>query len=162
MSIFRVISNEDNNIDSLQRKLIYITRATATLDCLIYGNSVSVYYPYEEMLMVKESFNQSNGKAYLHYVLNLDANDNIDTETFFEMAKKIANFIGSFYGNYQVVMTVHLNVENHIHMHCIANNIDYLTGNRMNLDMKKLHELKIQISKIVGNYGVSAIRQQKH
>jgi flagellar biosynthesis regulator FlbT len=53
-------------------------------------------------------------------------------------------------------MAIHFNVEQY-HIHFIANNIDYINGKRLDLDRRKLSELKDAINILLEKHGVSVI-----
>ena len=156
MSIFTVENKQGNMLNSLQNTLTYILRITATRRCYIYGSAVSIYNAYDEMMQVKEAFDQVIGKGYFHYTLDPDPFDILLVNSFYAMGIEVAEMIGHFYGDYQVVMAIHFN-EKQYHIHFISNNIDYITGNRLDLDRKKLSELKDNINIILEKYRVSAI-----
>ena len=156
MSIFTAESKQGNGIESLYQTLIYVMRASAADQKYIYGAALSIYNPYYEMIQVKGAHDQMNRKAYFHYTLDPDVGDILLVDNFYDMGIKLAELIGHFYGNYQVVMAIHFN-ESQYHIHFISNNIDYITGNRLDLDRKKLSELKDNINIILEKYRVSAI-----
>lgn len=159
MSIFKIINNEDTTISNLQKKLIYITRIDATERSYIYGASVSIYNPYVEMLLVKETFSNITGKAYFHYVLSPEENEENRLDRLYKFGIEVAELIANFHGHYQVLMAVHIDTLPRYHIHLIANNIDYCSGLRLNLDKKKLYELKNDINEILDRYNLSRIRQ---
>lgn len=162
MSVFKVINDKaGNRADTLYQKLNYVKRYEAARYDYIYGAGVSRLNTYEEMMAVKATYNQQELKAYYHYVFNPEDNEKIDKAVLLSMGIKMANFIESFHGYYQVLMAVHFDHPEHLHMHFIVNNIDLMTGKRMNLGKKELYELKQELSHFAQNYGVSKIRQYR-
>lgn len=156
MSIFTAENKGGNLIDSLYETLIYVMRVTATRDRYIYGAALSTYNPYYEMLQVKEVYDQMDRKGYFHYTLDPDCFDILQVDSFYTLGKEVAELIGHFYGNYQVLVAIHFNAEQY-HMHFIANNIDYINGKRLDLDRRKLSELKDAINILLEKHGVSVI-----
>ena len=112
---------------------------------------------FEEMMMVKENAGQEEGKGYFHYVLSPEAADDCSVAQMYAIGCKVAEMIGCFEGHYQVLMTVHRDTP-HIHAHFIANNIDDMTGLRMNLNRSRLMMLKQRVNEILQQEGVSLIR----
>ena len=156
MSIFQVIaSKEYSTINSLQETLTYVTRVTGTRNSLIYGANVSPFYPFSQMELVKGAYAQEDGKTFYHYVFNPDSD--IDLKTAYAMGKEMANAIANFRGNFQVIVAVHTDKE-FPHFHFVANNIDFNTGARFDLNKKNLHDLKELLNEIAVAYGVSEIR----
>ncbi len=158
MSIFTQENKQGNLLESLQQTIIYVMRASAAKWGYIYGAGVSVYNPYNEMLQVKQSYNQMDRKGYFHYTLNPEASDSIQADRFYALGIEVAELISHFCGNYQVLMAIHFNEETY-HMHFVANNIDYSNGTRLDLDKKKLSDLKAEINVLLDTYDISVIRK---
>ena len=157
MSIFQVIASKRySTINSLQENLTYATRVTGTRSALIYGAYVSPFNPFAQMEYVKGVFAQEDGKTFYHYVFSPDTD--VDLRTTYAMGVDMANAIANFGGKFQVIMAVHLDKEIP-HCHFVANNIDFETGARFNLNKKNLYDLKTLLSGIAESYGVSAIRR---
>lgn len=158
MSIFSVENDRTGNSTyTLAEKLLYVKKAYATSYDLMYGANVSITNPFEEMMMVKENAGQEQRKGYFHYVLSPEEADDCSAEQMYAVGWQVAELIGRFEGDYQVLMAVHRDTP-HIHAHFIANNIDYMTGQRMNLNRTRLMLLKQRINKILQQEGISLIR----
>lgn len=160
MSIFKVVNYTHDGPAHLQDRLTYIRRVEATRSSYIYAVNVSRVVPFEQMMYVKEAYNQNKGKTHYHYVLSPEADDfdYVPLDKFYEVSQRIARFIAGFYGQFQVVSAVHLDGE-YPHLHIIANNIDFETGERFDLSKGRLHELKEIISDMLTRVGMSEIRQ---
>lgn len=159
MAILEVITEQNNNIPMLFRKLNYITDCCATSNALIYGSSVSTTATYEEMLAVKSAFNQTDRTAFKHYILSIEESETISSLNFKYLAIEVCELVSNFYGNYQVLMAVHTDTDN-LHVHYVANNIDYLTGKRFDLNIRRLEEIKYHINKILQSHSISPIRMK--
>ena len=158
MSIFSVENDSTGNqVSSLEEKILYVTRAYATSLALIYGTPLNLTRPHNEMMMVKENYGQSKGKAFFHYILSPENTDECSAENFFQVGCKIAEVIRHFDGYFQVLMAVHQDSA-HLHAHFIVNNIDYTDGHRMDLNIRRLVSLKQRISNILVQHGISPIR----
>ena len=157
MAVFEVKKETNKNLSQLYKKLNYIMDCRSTNKELVYGSAVSCIYPYEEMLQVKQAYNQDKQNMYRHYIVSLEEEDLIEPLKFRDIAIQICESIARFEGRYQVVMAVHINTDN-LHAHYIANNIDYLTGRRLDLNRNRLYELKYKVNQILQNNQLSAIR----
>lgn len=158
MSIFSVENDRTGNSTyTLFEKILYVKKAYATSYDLMYGANVSITNTFDEMMMVKENAGQEKGKGYFHYVLSPEEADDCSTAQMYAIGCKVAEMIGCFEGHYQVLMTVHRDTP-HIHAHFIANNIDDMTGLRMNLNRSRLIMLKQRVNEILQQEGVSLIR----
>jgi len=164
MSIFKVVSYKSHStgLYGLQDVLTYIRRATATQTAYIYGVNVSEFDPFTEMALVKAAYNQSRGKMFNHYILNPEPEDCCPSLLLrlWAAGQEITKYISRFHGAYQVIFAVHFDCD-YPHLHFIANNIDYETGKRFDLGLKRLCELKKAISVILIQYGISKVRQGK-
>lgn len=158
MSIFSVENDRTGNSTyTLFEKILYVKKAYATSYDLMYGANVSITNTFDEMMMVKENAGQEEGKGYFHYVLSPEAADDCSVAQMYAIGCKVAEMIGCFEGHYQVLMTVHRDTP-HIHAHFITNNIDDMTGLRMNLNRSRLMMLKQRVNEILQQEGVSLIR----
>lgn len=154
MAIFEVLTEKDKDLFQLYRKLNYITDCCATNRDLIYGSAVCDVAPYEEMINVKRVFNQTGRNAYMHYVLSLKEDEETSLFHFKTLAIEVCELLSTFCGNYQVLVAVHTDTDN-LHAHYLSNNIDYLTGERLDLHWSRLEELKDQINIVLHRYHLS-------
>lgn len=159
MAIFDVKKEEDKDLIQLYRKLNYITNRCATTNNLIYGSSVSVVEPYEEMEAVTIAFNNIDLDIYKHCVLSIEEDEEIDILDFKDLAIAVGELIGNFNGHFQVLVAVHANTDN-LHVHYVVNMTDYLNGKRLDVQGKKLYELKDQISFLLEKWGLKGIRRK--
>lgn len=157
MSIFKVIRKDNDKVETLPERLNYITRASAAKAEYTCGINVSEWQGYRQMMLVKMQYGEDDGKAYYHYVLNPAESDyeGLSDQKLFDVGTRIANLISNFYGHYQVVMSIHFDTD--LHIHFIANNIDFVTGNRLNLSPVRLRELKVEVNRILDEAGISPV-----
>lgn len=157
MSIFKAIRKDNDKVETLHERLNYITRASAAKAEYTCGINVSEWQGYQQMMLVKMHYGQDDGKAYYHYVLNPDESDyeGLSDQKLFDVGMRIANLISNFYGHYQVVMSIHFDTDRHLHF--IANNIDFMTGDRLDLSPVRLKELKMEVNRILNEAGLSPV-----
>ena len=160
VSIFSVKTDASGNrIDTLQNVLTYICRSEVSSIDTIYGANVSAMFPFYEMEALKAAYGATDRKAYYHYIFNPEDTEEIDDETLYCAGREMAEFIGHFGGHYQVVMSVHHEEEGTSHIHLVASNTNIDNGRRMNLDKRRLYQMKQGISSIAESYGISPVRQ---
>ncbi len=159
MAIFEVKKEKNKDVMQLFRKLNYITDWCSTRQYLIYGSAVSVLDAYEEMVAVKKVFDKTERSAFRHYVLSIEENEAISLVSFKNLGIEVCELISNFYGNYQVLMAVHIDTGN-LHIHYVENSVDYLTGERFDLNWRRLEELKHRISKILHKYKLSPVKMR--
>ena len=157
MAIFEVKTEKNKDLIQLYRKLNYITDVASTQQYLIYGSAVSIYDPYAQMLAVKQVFNQTERNAYRHCILSIKTEDEISIANFKHLSMEVSELLSNFYGNYQVVMAVHIDSDN-LHAHYVLNTINYLTGERFDLNRRRLIELKYRVNEILNKYNISNIK----
>ena len=162
MSILKAATDKTgNSVDSLRAKITYVQRAEATNLDSIYGAGVSTSNTCNEMILVKEAYDKMDRKGFHHLIFSPEQGKDITEGTFMSMGIHMSEYISRFRGNYQVLMAMHSDgkKDNPRHLHFIVNNVDVLTGARMNLDKKGLYDLKQGLSKIAMAYGIDPIRQ---
>ncbi|MEG6586470.1 relaxase/mobilization nuclease domain-containing protein [Dendrosporobacter sp. 1207_IL3150] len=157
MTVLNITTQQHYALNDLYAICNYVANSNSTRRDLIYGSNVSMFYPAEDMELVKKVFHQENGRACFHIVLSLEENDPINLSDFKMLSVRVCDLIANFYGNYQVLMAVHINTDN-LHTHFASNNIDFTTGKRMDFNLAKLDEIKRQINNVLNEYNVSLIK----
>jgi hypothetical protein len=157
MAIFEVKKENSKDLLQLFRKLNYITDWCSTRQDLIYGSDVSTIDTYEEMVAVKNVYDQTERSAYMHYVLSLPENEKITLSRFKALSIEVCELFSAFYGDYQVLMAVHVDTDN-LHTHYVANTIDCSNGNRFDLNWRRFEEIQQKISGILIKYGLSPVK----
>ena len=161
MSILKLANDKTgNSLNSLQTKITYIQRAEETSIDAMYGASVPLFNAYNEMVLVKEAYDQLGGKGFYHLIFNPEYGNELSRKECIKMGSRMAEYISHFHGYYQVLMAMHEDGQAR-HFHFIANNINVSNGTRMNLDKKRLYELKQGLSRIAADYGIEPIRQYR-
>lgn len=161
MTIFNVKKSSEQSLQYLHEKCNYVSDCRATSPDLIYGCNVNLLAPYQDMELAKEIFHQEQGKTCYHHILSIAEDDIINESDYFHLSVKVCDLLSTFHGNYQVLMAVHTNTEN-LHTHYICNNIDFLTGQRLDFDLSKMYECKEKINAILSNYSVSLITKNTY
>ena len=160
-SIFKIINHREADSVKLIERLNYIRNPMATNEGLTFGAFVSLHYPYEEMMLIKQCYltptnNTLQGKQFFEYVVSVPENESAVMQEFILCVRAINNFLSSYGGNYQTIGCIHTNTEN-LHAHIIMNNIDWTNGTRLNLNMNHFYAIRESISNILLAHGFSAI-----
>lgn len=160
MSVFKVISDKTHNdFKMLHAKINYMRDVMATNLDLLYGAGVARGIDaFGEFMDVKAQYNQVRGKGFFHFIFAPEEGEIDDVERLYEAGMEMANAIEHFEGWYQVLMAVHVDHPERLHVHFIANNIDLATGERLDLNLRRLFMLKKEISGIAERYGISKVR----
>ena len=161
-SIFKVITHSEEDGIKLIERLNYIRNPLATDKDLSYATFVSLIYPYEEMMMVKQCYatpanNTLQGKHFFEYVVSVPEDESYNLKSFVLCMREINSFLASAYGKYQTISCIHINTDN-LHAHIIANNIDWRNGTRFNLNLKYFHFIREEVGSILQSYGFSDIK----
>lgn len=161
-SIFKVITHSAEDSVKLIERLNYIRNPLAIDIDLSYATFVSLIYPYEEMMMVKQCYatpsnNTLQGKHFFEYVVSVPEDESYNLKSFVLCMREINNFLASAYGKYQTISCIHVNTDN-LHAHIIANNIDWTNGTRLNLNLKYFHFIREEVGSILQSYGFSSIK----
>lgn len=149
---------EGNPNTQLHRKLNYVRRAGATDYDGLYASGVSIDNVFDEMMLVKDSYFQGEGKGFFHYVFAPDDGDLYTMNKLYDTGIQITELIAHYFGHYQVLMALHYIDEMRPHIHIIANNIDLDTGERFDLNRSRLYLLKEKINVLLFGTGISPIQ----
>ena len=136
-------------------------RPDATRLAFIYGAWVSPIFTYEQMVWVKEIFNQMDGKAFHHCVFNPEDDESYSEESYFYFSVEVAEILSAFAERKQVLMAIHFDEPPGLHTHFIMSNTGIESGVRFDLGRTQLRELKQQISATAVRYGLSQLRQRQ-
>lgn len=162
MSIFKIITHTTEDRLVLLERINYIFDPLATMPCLLSGRNVSLRYPFEEMMLVKKSFqsawnNTLQGKHFFEFVVSLMECESRRQGDFTLCMDKIVGWLSdSMGGHFQTISAIHINTDN-LHAHIIMNNIDFRTGERLDLTLSVFHTIRQAISDILERDRFSSI-----
>jgi len=76
---------------------------------------------------------------------------------FSDCVKEIDKFFANFMnGHYQLISAIHINTDN-LHAHIIMNNIDFITGKRLQIRLSELYLIRMEINRILTVFGFSQV-----
>lgn len=161
-AIFKIVPHACADSNKLYERLNYIRNPAATDVCMTFGSHVSCRYPWEEMILVKQSWlspsnNTLQGKHFFEYVVSLPEEESDRVRDFVLCVQEINRFLATYNGGqYQTISCVHTNTDN-LHAHIILNNINWMTGARFNLPKACFHEVRANVSGLLERYGFSGV-----
>lgn len=149
MAVFKPIMSKGRNINSI---IDYVTKKEKTEKELISGKDCIPITAKLEMKTVKEQFDKTDGREYMHYTQSFKG-DEATPEKAHQIAKEFAekNFKG-----YQVLIATHTDKKN-IHSHFIVNSVNFENGYKYQQSKKDIEKLRQQSDKICEREGLSVI-----
>ena len=142
-------STSNRRINKLKRIIDYITDPHKTCNDLIGGIGVNKANALERMNTVKEYYNKSGGREYIHFCVSFKGKQ--DADIVYDIGERIA----LFYKEYQVLFSVHLNTYN-THIHFIINTVCVNDGHKFTQSKSNLQELKNYIDTVIQSFGLSS------
>ena len=96
-------STSNRKRNKLARIISYITDRAKTCRKLIGGQGVNEDNALERMNTVKEYYNKSGGREYIHFCVSFQGKPDV------YIVYDIANIVVEYYPEYQVIFAIHLN-----------------------------------------------------
>ena len=160
MAIF-IIEEKTKSHDLLAR-ILYIKNPNSSPYGLTIAEYVSPLYPYDEMMWAKychliEKNNTLNCRQYYEFVVSLYEAESDNIEQFLFCVEDLTKFIANFEGShFQTLACIHTNTDN-LHVHIIANNIDFCTGKRFYISRPVFDRIKGGVNNIIQSHGFERI-----
>jgi len=107
-----------------------------------------------EMLAVKKKFGKADGVAAYHGYQSF-APGEATPDTAHEIGIKLAEKLWG--ESYQVVVTTHLDKQNHLHNHFVVDTVSCADGRRYHRTAKDYHDMKALSDELCREYGLSVI-----
>lgn len=161
-AIFTRIRHAYADSAKLIERLNYIRNPLATDESMIDGVYVSLRHPFEEMMLIKNSYlspcnNTLLGNHFFEYVVSLPVEESERVKDFVLCVQDINRFLATYSGWYfQTISAVHTNTDN-LHAHIICNNIDFMTGARFNPPQHITNAIKGGVSELLVRHGFSSV-----
>ena len=114
-----------NSKSTLKHIINYITQETKTTTELITGKDCTSDNALEEMQTIKNSYNKTTGRQYIHLVQSFSPNDNLS----YDKAHEIGLELAKQYKGFQVLIATHIDKE-HIHNHLVINSVSFEDGRK--------------------------------
>lgn len=121
------------------------------------GQVVGMDDPAQSMEAVAEKFGKNSGVRLRHYVLSFSQQELTDPEIAYAIASSVAEYIAE---RYQVVYGVHQDTDE-IHVHFVANTINFKTGERYGGKKAELYGLIRYLNYCVKFFGIQYVKREK-
>lgn len=112
----------------------------------------------EEMLAVKRRFGKEDGTVAYHGYQSF-APGEATPEMAHEIGLKLAQRLWG--EKYQVLVTTHLDKENHLHNHFVLNTVSFVDGIKYHRTAKDYHDMQVASDALCREYGLSVIENPK-
>ena len=112
-----------NSKSTLKHIINYITQDAKTTTELITGKDCTSDNALEEMQTVKNLYNKTTGRQYIHLVQSFSPNDNLS----YDKAHEIGLELAKQYKGFQVLVATHTDRE-HAHNHLVINSVSFASS----------------------------------
>ena len=127
-----------NSKSTLKHIINYITQDAKTTTELITGKDCTSDNALEEMQTVKNLYNKTTGRQYIHLVQSFSPNDNLS----YDKAHEIGLELAKQYKGFQVLVATHTDRE-HVHNHLVINSVSFEDGKKFQQSKKDMEKIKI-------------------
>ena len=127
-----------NSKSTLKHIINYITQDAKTTTELITGKDCTSDNALEEMQTVKNLYNKTTGRQYIHLVQSFSPNDNLS----YAKAHEIGLELAKQYKGFQVLVATHTDRE-HVHNHLVINSVSFKDGKKFQQSKKDMEKIKI-------------------
>ena len=141
-----------NSKSTLKHIINYVTQDAKTTTELITGKDCTSDNALEEMQTVKNLYNKTAGRQYIHLVQSFAPNDNLT----YDKAHEIGLELAQQYKGFQVLVATHTDRE-HIHNHLIINSVSFENGRKFQQSQKDMEKIKIFSNELCEKNGLSTI-----
>lgn len=141
-----------NSKSTLKHIINYITQDAKTTTELITGKDCTSDNALEEMQTVKNLYNKTTGRQYIHLVQSFSPNDNLS----YDKAHEIGLELAKQYKGFQVLVATHTDRE-HVHNHLVINSVSFEDGKKFQQSKKDMEKIKIYSNELCAKNGLSTI-----
>ena len=141
-----------NSKSTLKHIINYITQDAKTTTELITGKDCTSDNALEEMQTVKNLYNKTTGRQYIHLVQSFSPNDNLS----YDKAHEIGLELAKQYKGFQVLVATHTDRE-HVHNHLVINSVSFEDGKKFQQSKKDMEKIKIHSNELCAKNGLSTI-----
>ena len=142
---------------SLRDMLAYLENEGKTLDNLRSGINCTPLNVEVEFDIVKEMYNKPKGKQYYHITQSFSPFDDLNPLKAHEIGEK---WIGKNIKNHQIYIVTHID-RDHLHNHFVINSVNLENGLKLQINPKKLEDMKRSSNEICMEEGLAVINLDK-
>ncbi|SHH59899.1 relaxase/mobilization nuclease domain-containing protein [Sporanaerobacter acetigenes] len=144
----KLLGDESNKGD---RAIKYITKNSKTNSNLISGVNCRPSSAFDEMMVVKNMYNKTDGRQFIHFVQSFHPKENITPELAHKIGLELLE--DERFKDFQIVVATHIDKE-HIHNHFIINTVNIETGRKWQQSNIELEQLKGYSNKLCYEHGL--------
>ena len=137
----------------------YVSKAEKTESKLLSGIGCQPETAMQEMMLTKEVWGKTDGRAYKHFTQNFHRNENITHEQAHKIALELASKIPAWEGH-EVLIATHKDRE-HIHTHFIVNSVNAENGKKLQWSKADLESMKQESDKLCEKHGLTVCEKGK-
>lgn len=141
-----------NSKSTLKHIINYITQDAKTTTELITGKDCTSDNALDEMQTVKNLYNKTTGRQYIHLVQSFSPNDTLS----YDKAHEIGLQLAEHYKGFQVLVVTHTDRE-HIHNHLVINSVSFEDGRKFQQSQKDMEKIKHYSNKLCAENGLATI-----
>ncbi len=141
-----------NSKSTLKNIINYITKDSKTNAELITGKDCSSDNALEEMQTIKNLYNKTAGRQYVHLIQSFSPNDNLS----FNQAHKIGLQLAEQYKGFQVLVATHTD-KDHIHNHLVINSVSFENGKKIQQSQQDMLKIKKYSNELCAENGLTTI-----
>ncbi|OZV13521.1 hypothetical protein CIW83_02950 [Tissierella sp. P1] len=129
----------------------YVTQDEKTNTKLITGVNCRPSSAYDEMMVIKNMYNKTDGRQFKHFVHSFHSKENITPELAHEISLKLLEH--QKFRDFQILVATHVDKE-HIHTHYVINTVNIETGLKWQHSTKDLFDITDFSNKLCYEYGL--------
>lgn len=141
----------------LEEQLEYLKREEKTNYELITGVNCTKDNILIEFRIIKELYNKLKGKEYYHMTMAFSPTDNVSEEKVHSLGLE---WIKKCIEDHQILAVTHID-KSHLHNHFIINSVNMKNGKKLQINPKKLYDMKVKSNEICSREGISIIELDK-
>ena len=141
----------------LEEQLEYLEQEEKTRYDLVSGINCTKDNILMVFRIIKELYNKKKGKEYYHITMAFSPTDNISEEEVHELGLE---WIKKCIVDHQILAVTHID-KNHLHNHFIINSVNMKSGKKLQINPKRLYEMKVESNSICSREGLSTIELDK-
>lgn len=142
---------------TLSNQLKYLQKEGKTRENLKEGINCDIENVEREFNTIKLLHGKTEGKQYYHFTQAFSPEDNITPEKANELGKE---WIQNNIKDHQIYLVTHID-KDHIHNHFVINSVNIESGKKLQINPKKLFEMKIDSNRICERGGFIKIDVNK-
>lgn len=155
MATFTAISNKTQNRTAMRKVLNYVMQDYKTVyngAKLVSGQNCIPNSAYSEFMSTKNQYNKATGIFFKQYVQSFKPNTATP-----EQIHQIGVETAKYFDGFEVIVATHID-RDHWHNHFVVNSVNCETGLKIQINEKRLEELRDYSDKICQQFGIEVLK----